>query len=66
MVGETASTLLRASLARTGRWAGGVGLVGGFVADVLNPLAPFAAYIALAGAVAIAPSSSSIHSQRAS
>jgi len=52
MVGETASTLLRASLARTGRWAGGVGLVGGFVADVLNPLAPFAAYIALAGAVA--------------
>jgi len=52
MVGETASTLLRASLARTGKWAGGVGLVGGFVADVLNPLAPFAAYFALAGAVA--------------
>ena len=50
MVGET-SGLFRASLARTGRWAGGVGLVGGFVADVLNPLAPFAAYIALAGAV---------------
>ncbi|HHZ07928.1 MAG TPA: methyl-accepting chemotaxis protein [Rhizobiales bacterium] len=52
MVGETASTLLRVSLARTGKWAGGIGLVGGFVADVLNPLAPFAAYIALTGAVA--------------
>lgn len=52
MVGETTSTLFRASLARTGKWAGGVGLVGGFVADVLNPLAPFAAYIALTGAVA--------------
>lgn len=52
MVGETASTLLRASLARTGKWAGGVGLIGGLIADVLNPLAPFAAYIALAGAVA--------------
>lgn len=52
MVGETASTLLRASLARAGKWAGGIGLVGGFVADVLNPLAPFAAYIALTGALA--------------
>ena len=52
MVGETASALLRASLARAGKWAGGIGLVGGFVADVLNPLAPFAAYIALTGALA--------------
>lgn len=52
MAGETTSTLLKASLARTGKWAGGVGLIGGFVADVLNPLAPFAAYIALTGAVA--------------
>ena len=50
--GEATSTLVRASLARTGKWAGGIGLVGGFVADVLNPLAPFAAYIALTGAVA--------------
>lgn len=52
MVGETASTLVRASLARTGKWAGGIGLVGGLVADVLNPLAPFAAYIAMTGALA--------------
>jgi hypothetical protein len=46
-----ASGIVRASLARTGRWAGTLGLVGGIVADILNPLAPFAAYIALIAAV---------------
>lgn len=43
---------MRASLATTGKWAGGLGVVGGFIADVLNPLAPFAAYISLIAAVA--------------
>jgi hypothetical protein len=46
--------LLRASLARTGRWAASIGLFAGLVADVLNPLAPFAAYIALVAAIAAA------------
>lgn len=39
-------------MARSGKWASGIAVVGGFVADVLNPLAPFAAYIAMAAAVA--------------
>jgi hypothetical protein len=43
---------MRASLATTGKWAGGLGVAGGFIADVLNPLAPFAAYISLVAAVA--------------
>jgi TolA-binding protein len=49
-----AAGLLRASLARTGRWAASLGLFAGIVADVLNPLAPFAAYIGLVAAVAAA------------
>ncbi|MGE0500613.1 MAG: methyl-accepting chemotaxis protein [Rhizobiaceae bacterium] len=49
---RTTQSVMRSSLARTGRWASGVAFAGGLVADVLNPLAPFAAYIALAGAVA--------------
>jgi hypothetical protein len=51
-LGGAGQSLLRASLSRTGKWAGGIGVVGGFVADILSPLAPFAAYIALAAAVA--------------
>lgn len=51
-LGGAGPSLLRASLSRTGKWAGGLGVVGGFVADILSPLAPFAAYIALAAAVA--------------
>ena len=53
-LGAAGQSLLRASLSRTGKWAGGLGVVGGFVADILSPLAPFAAYIALAGAVTAA------------
>jgi hypothetical protein len=53
-LGGAGQSLLRASLSRTGKWAGGLGVVGGFVADILSPLAPFAAYIALAGAVTAA------------
>jgi len=49
---KAGSGFMRASLATTGKWAGGLGVVGGFIADVLNPLAPFAAYIALTAAVA--------------
>ncbi|MBX3576318.1 MAG: methyl-accepting chemotaxis protein [Rhizobiaceae bacterium] len=51
IAGATQS-VLRASMMRSGKWASGVAVVGGFVADVLNPLAPFAAYIAMAAAVA--------------
>jgi Skp family chaperone for outer membrane proteins len=47
-----APSLLRASLARSGKWAGGVAFLGGIISDVLNPLAPFAAYIAFAAAIA--------------
>ncbi|WFP76728.1 methyl-accepting chemotaxis protein [Mesorhizobium sp. WSM4906] len=48
------TSLLRASLSRTGKWAGSVAFVSGAVSDVLNPLGPFAAYIALIAAVAAA------------
>ncbi len=51
-IGGAGSQLLRASLARSGKWAGAVGVVGGFIADILQPLAPFAALIALIAAVA--------------
>lgn len=46
------SSLLRASLARSGKWASGIAFLGGIISDVLNPLAPFAAYIAFAAALA--------------
>ncbi|MDO9306707.1 MAG: methyl-accepting chemotaxis protein, partial [Mesorhizobium sp.] len=52
--------LLRASLARTGRWAASLGFVAGIVSDILNPLAPFAAYIAMVAAVAAAIIASAI------
>jgi hypothetical protein len=51
-IGGAGSALLRASLARSGKWAGAVGVVGGFIADILQPLAPFAALIALIAAIA--------------
>jgi hypothetical protein len=51
-IGAAAPSLLKASLGRTGKWAGSVAFVSGAVSDVLNPLAPFAAYIALVAAVA--------------
>ena len=51
-IGGAGSQLLRASLARSGKWAGAVGVVGGFIADILQPLAPFAALIALVAAIA--------------
>ncbi|RJT42769.1 methyl-accepting chemotaxis protein [Mesorhizobium waimense] len=51
-LGAKAPSLIRASLGRTGKWAGSVAFVSGAVSDVLNPLAPFAAYIALIAAVA--------------
>ncbi|ESZ27151.1 chemotaxis protein [Mesorhizobium sp. L2C084A000] len=50
--GGAAPSLIRASLSRTGKWAGSVAFIGGAVSDILNPLAPFAAYIALIAAVA--------------
>ncbi len=46
-----AQSMLRASLGRSGKWAAGLGAVGGFIADILQPLAPFAAYIALIAAI---------------
>ncbi|RWP68237.1 methyl-accepting chemotaxis protein [Mesorhizobium sp.] len=51
-MGGAAPSLIRASLGRTGRWATGVAFVGGFISDILTPLAPFAAYIALVAAIA--------------
>jgi TolA-binding protein len=48
------TSLLKASLSRTGKWAASFAFVSGAVGDVLNPLAPFAAYIALVAAVAAA------------
>ncbi|TKB14193.1 MAG: methyl-accepting chemotaxis protein [Mesorhizobium sp.] len=48
------TSVLRASLSRTGKWAGSVAFLSGAVSDVLNPLGPFAAYIALIAAVAAA------------
>ncbi|MBZ9735330.1 methyl-accepting chemotaxis protein [Mesorhizobium sp. CA18] len=46
------TSLLRASLSRTGKWAASFAFVSGAIGDVLNPLGPFAAYIALGAAVA--------------
>ncbi|WP_181174258.1 methyl-accepting chemotaxis protein [Mesorhizobium sp. B2-3-11] len=50
--GGAAPSLIRASLSRTGKWAGSIAFIGGAVSDILNPLAPFAAYIALAASIA--------------
>ncbi|MER9329333.1 methyl-accepting chemotaxis protein [Mesorhizobium sp. M0488] len=50
--GGAAPSLIRASLSRTGKWAGSIAFIGGAVSDILNPLAPFAAYIALVASVA--------------
>ncbi|TIN69636.1 MAG: methyl-accepting chemotaxis protein, partial [Mesorhizobium sp.] len=50
--GGAAPSLIRASLSRTGKWAGSVAFIGGAASDILNPLAPFAAYIALIAAIA--------------
>jgi hypothetical protein len=42
----------KASVVRSGKWAAAIAAIGGFVADVLTPLAPFAAYLFFVGAVA--------------
>jgi TolA-binding protein len=52
--GGAAPSLIRASLSRTGKWAGSVAFIGGAASDILNPLAPFAAYIALVASIAAA------------
>ncbi len=41
------SSLARSSFTKSGKWATGIGAIGGFTADVLNPLGPFAGYLAL-------------------
>ncbi len=53
-IGDVAPSLIKASLSRTGKWAGSVAFIGGAASDILNPLAPFAAYIALLASVAAA------------
>lgn len=53
-VGGAAPSLIKASLSRTGKWAGSVAFIGGAASDILNPLAPFAAYIALVASIAAA------------
>jgi TolA-binding protein len=42
------SSLARLSLAKSGKWITSVAFVGGIASDVLNPLGPFAGYIAVA------------------
>ncbi|MBL8573440.1 MAG: hypothetical protein JNM13_07155 [Hyphomicrobiaceae bacterium] len=49
---QAATSILRLSLQRSGRWAALVAAVGGAVSDILNPLAPFAAYLFFAAALA--------------
>jgi hypothetical protein len=52
MPGDLKAALeFKASLLKTGKWAGGIAAIGGFIADVLTPLAPFAAYLFFIGAV---------------
>ena len=48
------SSLARLSLAKSGKWISSLAFVGGITADVLNPLGPFAGYIALASLVVAA------------
>lgn len=48
------ASLLRTAFSSSGQWAAGLAAVGGFVADVLNPLAPFAGWFALASLAAAA------------
>lgn len=50
--GRAGATVVRAALAKNGRWASVIAAAGGFVSDVLQPIAPFAAYLALTGAIA--------------
>jgi hypothetical protein len=45
-------SLMRTAFSSSGQWAAGLAAVGGFVADVLNPLAPFAGWFALASLTA--------------
>ncbi|HTV68585.1 MAG TPA: methyl-accepting chemotaxis protein [Rhizobiaceae bacterium] len=49
---NASQSLLRASMVRSGKWATGIAFLGGIISDILNPLAPFAAYISMAAAVA--------------
>jgi hypothetical protein len=44
--------LFVSALKRTGKWATTVAFFGGIISDILNPFAPFAAYIALTAAIA--------------
>ncbi len=46
------STLVRLSVVKIGKWAATVAFVGGAVSDILNPLGPFAGYIAVIALVA--------------
>jgi hypothetical protein len=48
------ATLMRAAMSSTGQWAAGLAAVGGFIADVLNPIAPFAGWFALISLAAAA------------
>ncbi|MGB8816686.1 MAG: methyl-accepting chemotaxis protein, partial [Rhizobiaceae bacterium] len=41
------SALAQNSISKSAKWATGLSAVGGFTADVLNPLGPFAGYVAL-------------------
>lgn len=48
------ASLVRAAMSSSGQWAAIIAAAGGFVADVLNPLAPFAGWFALLSLAAAA------------
>jgi hypothetical protein len=52
MSNMSAASMIRSAVSTHGQWAAGIAAVGGFVADVLNPIAPFAGWFALASLAA--------------
>lgn len=54
MSGTESPSLMRTAFSSSGQWAAGVAAIGGFIADVLNPIAPFAGWFALLSLAAAA------------
>lgn len=54
MSGLNSASLVRTAMSSSGQWAAGIAAVGGFIADVLNPLAPFAGWFAVLSLAAAA------------
>jgi hypothetical protein len=47
MTSASPASMIRTAISTHGQWAAGIAAVGGFIADVLNPIAPFAGWFAL-------------------